>query len=73
MKKIMFGAIMFLAGMLSMAILLAGAMAHEWTIDDRFSAFWNLTNYGLMPVFYTFVAVAVIGLIIAIWGMLEKK
>lgn len=73
MKKIMFGAIMFLAGMLSMAILLAGAMAQEWTIDDRFSAFWNLTKYGLMPVFYTFVAVAVIGLIIAIWGMLEKK
>ena len=71
MKKIMFGAIMFLAGMLSMAILLAGAMAQEWTIDDRFSAFWILTKYGLMPVFYTFVAVAVIGLIIAIWGMLE--
>ena len=73
MKKVLLGTGMFLAGMVATALLLAGAMANEWTSNGQLSAFWNLAQYGLMPFFYGFVAVAVIGLAVAIWGAAQKK
>jgi hypothetical protein len=73
MKKVILGSLMFLAGLLSSALLLAGSMANTWTINGKMSSMWNISQYGLMPALYCFVAVVVIGLIIAIWGLLEKK
>lgn len=73
MKKVMLGAMMFLAGTLSLAVLLSGTMANDWTINGQHSSFWNLSQYGLMPAFYGFAAVAVIGLAIALWGLFDKK
>lgn len=73
MKKVILGATMFLAGMLSLAVLLGGTMANDWTNNSQLSSFWNLSQYGLMPVLYGFVAVAVIGFGIAIWGLFDKK
>ncbi len=72
MKKVVLGSIMFLAGLVSTALLLAGAISLEWTIDGEFSAFWNLSQYGLMPVFYAFVCIAALGLCVAMWGLFEK-
>lgn len=73
MKKAIVGSLMFLAGLVSTALLLSGSMANDWTINGELSAFWNLTQYGLMPAFNIFICVAIIGLAIAIWGMVEKK
>ncbi len=73
MKKVLLGSMMFLAGSLSVAILLAGTMANDHTIDGRYSSFWNMSQYGLMSVFYIFLGIAVLGMVIAIWGILEKK
>lgn len=73
MKKLILGAMMFLAGLLSSAVLLAGSMANTWTIDGKRSSIWNISEYGLMPALYCFVIVAIIGLIIAVWGLFEKS
>ena len=73
MKKVMMGSLMFLTGVLSLAVIVSGAMVHDWTIDGQHSVFWNLSRYGLMPVFVGLTAIAVLGLIIAVWGLFEKK
>lgn len=73
MKKVILGSIMFLSGILSIAVLLAGSMANEWTVNGQFSSFWNISQYGLMPVFYCFIAVAILGFLIAAWGLFDKK
>lgn len=73
MKKVILGSAMVLAGLLSAAVLLAGTMANDLTINGQFSSFWNMSKYGLIPVFYTFIGIAIIGFAIAIWGIFEKK
>lgn len=73
MKKVILGSVMFSAGLLSAAVLLAGTMSNDWTINGSLSSFWNLTQYGLMPAFYAFIGIAATGIAVAIWGILEKK
>ena len=73
MKKIIFGMTMFLAGTLSVAMLLAGSMANDWTLNGKHSAIWNISRYGLMPVVYVFIGVALIGLIFAVWELFDYK
>ncbi len=73
MKKVILGSMMMVAGLISAAVLLAGSMANDWTINGEFSSFWNLSQYGLMPFFYLFLGVAALGLAVAIWGVFEKR
>ncbi len=73
MKKVIFGSVMFLAGLLSTAVLLAGTVTNNMTINGYHSSLWNLSQYGLMSAFYIFICIAFIGLAIAIWGMFEKN
>lgn len=73
MEKVVLGSAMFLAGIVSVALVLAGSMANEWTVNGQFSSFWNITQYGLMPAVYIFVGIAMIGLVLAIWGLFDKK
>ncbi len=73
MKKVILGSAMFLAGLLSTALLLAGSMANEWTINGEFSSFWNLSQYGLFLFLCIFILVAIVGLVVAIWGVIEKE
>jgi hypothetical protein len=73
MKKVILGSIMFLAGLLSAAVLLAGTMSNDWVNNGQISSFWNMSQYGLMPAFYIFIGVAILGIGIAIWGVFEKK
>ena len=73
MKKVILGSIMMLGGLLSVAIILAGTMANEWTVNGQFSAIWNITQYGLMPAIVVFSIIAIVGLLLAIWGLFEKK
>ncbi|RKI37617.1 hypothetical protein D7V86_22060 [bacterium D16-51] len=73
MKKVILGSIMFLAGLLSVAVLLAGTMANEWNVNGQLSSFWNISQYGLAPAFYIFVGIAILGISVAIWGVFEKE
>lgn len=73
MKKVVFGSVLLLSGMLSAAVLLAGGMATEWTVNGELSALKNLSMYGLMPAFYGFLAAAIAGLALALWGLLDKR
>ncbi len=73
MKKVILGSSMFLAGVISTAVVLAGSMANEGTVNGEFSSFWNISQYGLMPAVYIFVGIAVIGLVLAGWGVFDKK
>lgn len=74
MKKTILGAVMFFAGLVSCAILLAGPMGMQWTHNGEFaSAWWLLSKYGLAPICYIFVAIAIAGLVLALWGVCEKE
>lgn len=73
MKKLILGATMMLAGILSSAILLAGTMANNITINGKYSFSWNLSSFGLMPALIIFVIMAIVGLLFGIWGLIEKK
>lgn len=73
MKKIVLGSMMFLAGVLSTAMILAGSMANDWTINGQHSAFWNISRYGLMPAICIFLGIAVVGLTLACWGLFDNK
>lgn len=73
MKKVILGSIMFLAGVVSVALVLAGSMANEWTVNGNFSSLWNISQYGLMPIVYIFVGIAITGFVLAVWGLFDKK
>ena len=73
MKKVILGAILFLAGTVSLALILAGAMANNWSVNGQFSAFWNISQFGLMPAVFAFGCIAVVGIAIALWGLFEKE
>lgn len=73
MKKVFLGASMFLAGLVSCAILLAGTVGTQWTHNGDFaSAWWLLSKYGIMPVFWLCAIITVIGLVVAVAGVIEK-
>ena len=72
MKKVIFGGLLMLAGILSTALLLAGSMANDWTIGGEHSAIWNLSRYGLLPALYFFLVLTVVGAVIAIIGLFER-
>ena len=73
MKKVVLGSAMLLAGLLSAAILLGGTMANDWTNNGIRSSLWNLSQYGLMPALCIFIGIAILGLVIAVWGIFEKN
>ena len=73
MKKVILGLMMLLSGIIAVAIILAGAMANEWTVNGQLSAVWNITQYGLIPALIIFSIIAVIGFLLSIWGLFEKK
>ncbi|MET0017297.1 hypothetical protein [Oscillibacter sp.] len=72
MKKVILGSFLFLTGFLSIAVLLAGSMSNDWTIDGQHSTLWNLSQYGLTPALYMFAIIAIIGLIVATSGLLDN-
>lgn len=73
MKKVILGSAMILAGIISIAQVLAGSMANEWTVNGEFSSLWNISQYGLMPAVYIFTGIAIIGFVLAVWGLIDKK
>lgn len=73
MKKMIFGMLMFLTGALSVSMILAGSMANDWTLNGQHSVLWNISRYGLLPALYLFSGMAILGLIVAVWGLIDHK
>lgn len=73
MKKTILGSNMLLGGLIGIALIFAGAMTINITVNEVHSAFKNISLYGLMPVMYIFIGVGFIGLILALWGLFDKK
>lgn len=74
MKKVVLGSMMFFAGLISVVVLLAETMSKDEIVNgQQLSSFRIMAQYGLMSAFYIFVGIAVLGIGIAIWGVLEKK
>ena len=59
--------------MISSAIMIASAMSHEWRNNDEFSWFWNLSRYDAVPILRVFVVSAIIGFIVSVWGLIERR
>ena len=77
MKKIILGGFMMLSGILSAAVLLAGTMAQASSASDALGlppfALRRLDTYDILPAFYMFIVIAVIGLVIGCWGLFDEK
>ena len=73
MKKVIIGSVLMLSGLLGTAVLLAGTMANSYTLNGALSSFGNLSKYGLMPAFYSFVAISIFGITVASWGTFGIK
>jgi len=83
MKKVILGANMMFAGMVSSAILMAGSITLDWRGGESvYSLSWSeavfsftnvLAYYGLMPALIVFIAVAFVGFMISVWGVFEKQ
>ena len=72
MKKVIAGSMLAGSSLLADAVLLAGSMANDWTIDGAHSALWNLQRYGLMPALYAFAGIGIIGILLTVWGLIER-
>lgn len=73
MKRIIFGSAMMLAGIIGTALLMAGSMMIQLPINNDRTFIWGLSKYGLDYAFYTFIIVAIIGLIIGISEIFSKQ
>ena len=73
MKKIVFGGIMFLAGIISSAILLSGTMVTGFIHNGEYSFAWSLSQYKLTIPLNIFIVIAVVGFALCIWGLIEKE
>jgi heme/copper-type cytochrome/quinol oxidase subunit 1 len=71
MKKIIAGSFMLLSGTISSAILMAATMLTGTTYIDDHQYMDILSDYGLQSVFHIFVAIAVVGLALLLWGLIE--
>ena len=72
MKKIVFGSIMMLAGVLASALLMAGSII-SYGDGDGLQFLRILSAYDLDNVLYIFVAMAIIGLLIAISEFIKTE
>ena len=72
MKKIVFGSIMMLTGVIASALLMAGSMSPDWATNGPFTFVRNLSEYGLDYVLYVFYGMAIVGILIAISELMKK-
>lgn len=75
MRKVIMGSIMFLTGVLSAAVLVAGAIVPNVSVTGEAptTLAWRLNHFGLVPVLWVLGGVMLIGLLLALWGATERK
>ncbi len=73
MKKVILGTGMFLAAVLGLCALCAGAMASGYSVNGStdFVDIWRL--FGAIPAAIGLVVCGGCGLLVALWGLLEEK
>lgn len=55
MKKVILGSMMFLTGVISIALILSGSMANEWTVNGKiffFLEYLTIWSYACNLYFY---------------------
>lgn len=75
MKKTIIGSAMFIAGIISAFVLLAGTMAYQYkqiNLSPFAVTMSILENYGLTPFLYVAVGLAVVGIVLVCFGLKEK-
>ena len=73
MKKFLLGISMFVSGLLSIAIILAGTLASSYTVNGK-SSFWLILKlYDLTPILFLLFFITVLGLILAIVGVFGHR
>ena len=72
MKKVVLGAAMLLAGVISCALLLAIPVV-TGSINGNITAWQLMSQLGLAPAFYVFAAIAIVGIVVAMIGIIEKQ
>ena len=72
MKKVIFGGIMMFAGVISTAILLSGTMVTSFVHNVEYTYAWSLSRAELRQPLIFFIIIIVVGLILGIWGMIER-
>lgn len=76
MKKVVIGSAMFMTGIISAVVLLAGAMAYDFgsiNISPFAVTMQVLAKYGLTQFLYIAIVIAVVGTAVTIWGLFGKK
>ncbi len=76
MKKVVIGSAMFMTGIISAVVLLAGAMAYDYksmNISPFAVTMQILAKYGLTQFLYIAIGIAVVGVAVTIWGLFGKK
>lgn len=76
MKKVVIGSAMFMTGIISAVVLLAGAMACDFgsiNISPFAVTMQVLAKYGLTQFLYISIVIAVVGAAVTIWGLFGKK
>jgi hypothetical protein len=72
LKKLIFGGLMMLSGILGTAILLAGTTENAYSVNGEVSFSLSLSFYGLTPALVAFIIIGIVGLLLSIWGLVEK-
>lgn len=72
MKKLILGIAMMLIGFIGIAILCAGAMSSQFTINgsNNFMDIWRI--FGITPIAITFTVIAILGFVCSLFGILSK-
>ena len=76
MKKVVIGSAMFMTGIISSVVLLAGAMAYDFgfiNISPFAVTMQVLAKCGLTQFLYIAIVIAVVGAAVTIWGLFGKK
>ena len=72
MKKLIFGGLMMLSGILGAAVLMAGTMSNTYSLNGEVSFLLSLSFYRLTPAFVIFIIIGIAGLLLGVWGLVEK-
>ena len=73
MKKVIIGAMMFYSGLLSMVIIYAFLIQYGWSSDMHNALLQGFLQLGLEPILYVLSTVALIGIVLILWGFFDKK
>ena len=73
MKKVIFGSSLIICSVISITIIIIGAMSSKWNHNGQFSIIWTIEQFNLMQYIYALIGIIIIGLFLAICGFIDKS